>query len=345
MFGFLSAPCSSCSSKEHSVYRAHFCGLCNRLRHDYGLHTRFLVNRDATFLSLLGNGLQESPTTPVSNTCCNPLGKPRLVVQERDAVSYAAAVTICGLKAKLDDEVEDRRAGPTRFALKGLRGLNASSFSKEDDVLRSQGFPLSEVQEALAEQSVIELHASASNSLELEAVSAPTSFTFGKILAHASGQAHGTLEAMGQSLGRLIYTLDAFVDQAKDRRDHQFNPFLLQPVLVEQLPTLFERDLEVISDGVHSLSLSGYRDVLDIILGKNLRNTCFSMLEGPGPVPLEGPRKKQSKKKRRSCCEDCCDGCTWCDVIYCCDCDPDCCDAGCCDAGCCDCDVCCCDCT
>jgi hypothetical protein len=51
MFGFLDYPCTCLSDDARSIYRAHFCGLCNALRHDYGLPARLLTNRDGTFIS------------------------------------------------------------------------------------------------------------------------------------------------------------------------------------------------------------------------------------------------------------------------------------------------------
>ncbi|MDA3873730.1 MAG: hypothetical protein PF795_07190 [Kiritimatiellae bacterium] len=73
MFGFLHATCSGCSSREHSVYRAHF----------------------------------------------------------------------CGLRAKLDDEVADRRLGPSGFAFRGFRGMLARPISQAERTLRQRQFPVS----------------------------------------------------------------------------------------------------------------------------------------------------------------------------------------------------------
>ena len=145
---------------------------------------RFLVNRDAAFLSLLGNALHPRYTAPVSATCCNPFAKPRLVVQEGEAVSFAAAITICGLQAKLDDEVADCRSRITGVSLRGARGILSSQISKAELVLKRQGFPFDEVQGALAEQTDIEKYATQNGKPTLEELSRPSSFSFGKIVAH-----------------------------------------------------------------------------------------------------------------------------------------------------------------
>ena len=344
MFGFLNAPCSGCNNREHSVYRAHFCGLCNRLRKDYGLPMRFLVNRDATFLSLLGNALDPAPAPPVNTTCCNPLGKPRLVVQDGAAVSYAAAITMCGLKAKLDDEVADRRFSPTRFALRSMRGVLARPVSKAGVHLYQTGFPVDAVREALAGQSLIEQQASRCGNPDLAALSQPSAFTFGKIVAHTADHARDSLEQIGQSLGRLIYTLDAWVDQKQDARTRQFNPFLLQPRLIHTLPGIMDRELHAITAAMRNLPLTSHREVLDVILGRNLQRTCAFLLENraAGQAPSSGSQRYKNQSEQHNTSNCCSVGTCWdvCDLIYCCDClgsgNVDCCgDCGC-DA-CCDC--------
>jgi len=345
MFGFLNAPCSGCNSREHSVYRAHFCGLCNRLRQDYGLPMRFLVNRDATFLSLLGTALAPAPAPPVTAMCCNPMGKPRLVVQDGAAVTYAAAVTMCGLQAKLDDELTDRRRGPTRFALRGIRGSVSRSVSKAEAHLSQSGFPVDDVREILGEQSRIEQWATGCGNPDLEALSRPSAFAFGKIVAHTGERSRDSLERIGQSLGRLVYTLDAWVDRKRDERTRQFNPFLLQPRLIHSVPDLVGREQHAITAELRDLPLLSHREVLDVILGRNLQRTCALLLEGNAPAQKDSNKRKSKNTTRQNHASNCCDGGNCCDAwdcIFCCDfLSPssfDCCgDCGCgCDA-CCDC--------
>ncbi len=328
MFGFLSAPCSTCHRKEHSVYRAHFCGLCNRLRQDYGLPARFLVNRDATFLSLLGSGLTPHPDAPVSNTCCNPLAKPRELYQDGRSVSFAAAVTVCGLNTKLHDEIDDRQPGCSRMALRGAKGLLQSPFRKAQEVLKEQNFPVAAVQEHLAEQTEREQEARSSGHPDLEALSQPTATSFGQILGHCAEQARDSLEQIGRSLGRIIYSLDAYQDRSLDRQRQQFNPFLLEPALAQELPARLDRDLQFIQQGFERLPLYRHQDLLGQILGSRLRHTCAMSVDEKA---LQEANKRKKKERYHE---------NW----HCCDCCGDCCIAGC-DPGDCDCDGGCCDCT
>ena len=319
MFGFLTAPCSGCSSKEHSVYRAHFCGLCNRLRRDYGLPARFLVNRDATFLSLLGDAMAETGREPASATCCNPLGKPRLVYQEGPAVEYAADVTLCGLHAKLDDEAADARSRPRAWAMQGLRGALSRPVRRAVARLDQRGFPIDEVQGRLAEQGAVEHAIAQSGRVELAPLSAPTAFSFGHIVAYAGHQAQGALNQIGQSLGRMIYTLDAVVDRKQDERRGQFNPFLLQPSLLAGVPHAMVQEQHAIAEALEDVPLQRHRELIGLILGRNLARTCDIMLGSRPPDlhPRATWRKRQDSDPRQGpswlCCSDCCTVGTFCD--------------------------------
>jgi len=299
---------------------------------------RFLVNRDATFLSLLGNGLAQTPSSAVTTTCCNPFGKPRQVVQDGDAVSYAAAVTMCGLQAKLEDEITDRGRRPSRYALQGLQDILTRPISKAQHELRQAGFPVEEVKEALHEQPRLEQEARDSGIPQMEALSRPSAFTFGKIVRHTGQQAQDSLEAIGQGLGSLIYSLDAFMDRKRDARSGQFNPFLLQPSLAQALPESIDDQLNQITVKFASLPLTNHREVLEAILGRNLQRTCMSVMNEtpPGVHPPSGKKKKKKRQSDSACCE-----CV--DCFYCCDCNSGdvCCDG---DLNCCDCDGGCCDC-
>lgn len=334
MFGFLHSPCSGCRSREHSVYRAHFCGLCNRLRMDYGLPMRFLVNRDATFLSILGNGLKEVPESPVQATCCNPLGRRRWVVQDGDAVRYAAAVTICGLKAKLADELTDRRRSPARFALRGVNGALNTTAARAEKHLCEREFPVREVLQALGRQDALEREATREGKIDLKLLSGPTSFAFGHILAHTAGRGREPLEQIGRSLGRLIYIMDAWMDRARDAQSRQFNPFLLEPRLVHTAPETVNGALVTITTAMESLHFPAYREVLELILGANLRRTCASLL-GSDPETGEASAATRRRDHRQSTGGQ---TCTW----------SDCCDVFCCPdclCACSDGDLCCCDCS
>jgi hypothetical protein len=343
MFGFLPGP-ALCCAKAAACYRAHFCGLCNVLRHDYGLWARGLINRDSTFLALLGASLgPEMPaTTPA--TCCNPWAAPRDLFQSGATVRYAGAVTLCGLTAKLDDDAEDE-SGPRRWlAVVGRRALDEST-AKAVGLLHSLDFPVGGVMRSLREDST-----QGGAALTLEEAARPTCHAYGEIVAHP-GRLAGleasmvkALRDIGAHLGFLIYAQDAWEDWEQDRRRGRFNPLHSFPKLEERRAALLPpvtQALASLRSSFGTLTLHRNRDLLSSMLVEGSEDSVQRLFH---IKKVKGEHDDERRKKRR-CCENCDVGCDCCPVRACrspskggggevCDCNP--CDGDGCD--CCGCD-------
>jgi hypothetical protein len=327
MFGFLPGPCGCFSRQDRSLYRSHFCGLCNALRSRYGLWARWLVNRDAAFLSLLGSALRPAPPVVSRATCCNPWAKPRELVQCASHVEYAAAVTVCGLAAKLQDDAQDER-GPRRWISKlGARAVRRFA-NRAVGVLKRSGFRVRLVMGALAGQLRRE---SASTPGSMEAVQ-PTRFAYGEIFAHLPSvtgtdpaQA-GALRRLGENLGELIYVTDAWDDFDEDCRKGRFNP--LPQRLAERVKCARAIGLRCVTEirlAVGALHLHHLLPLTRQILLMSMPSALGKRwgVTGPDgrPVSLQ-PRKPSPQKpflESGGNGPNCCDGCDS-------GCDPNCCD-------------------
>lgn len=368
MFGFFPAPCGCFSSDDRSVYRAHFCGLCNSLKKEYGLWARLLVNRDATFLSLLGSSL--CPEAPIVShaTCCNPLGRIRPLVQTAPHVRYAAAVTVCGLVTKLRDDADDEAGWRGRASQTASILLNGAQ-RKAAHHLHETGFPVLEVLDAMSDQTRCE-------SLVTQqpmGAARPTRFAYGEIFAHlpqvtgAAASDAAPLRALGANLGELIYCADAWEDHEEDRRKGRFNPFPADiKERAEMAGEIVDRCLEGIATAFQKLTLRRPSVTQRLLLlsmsastrkkfGMEVRPACLSVnFEAEDNAPLDPARKQKCAKNGRrrwcsrgNCCEgcDCCDFscCDWCEGCHNCSaCDGSCdgchgchgCDCGGCDCSC-----------
>jgi hypothetical protein len=341
MFGFLPAPCGCFSGDERSVYRAHFCGLCNALRHRYGLWSRLLVNRDGAFLSLLGSALCRTAPHVSSATCCNPLGKPRLLVQSAAHVDYAAAVTVCGLAVKLEDDADDEPGLRGRLAAIGHSAMH-SSLSKAVAVLETADFPVGETLEYMRAQKGSE---SAFNSSPSDAAR-QTRLAYANIFAHLPkvtdsdpSQAE-PLRELGGNLGELIYIADAWDDHAADRKRGRFNP--LPDDFNERRDSVMEiseKCISGITTAFGALQLHGImpltRQLLLFTMPVSTRRRFQVSADGKSQAIIDRPLLvhmtpgggKGSKNKRK-----------WWESCDCSDCDPGCCE--CCDCGKCHCHSC-----
>jgi len=347
MFGFVPAPCGCFSREDRSLYKAHFCGLCNVLRRRYGLWSRLLINRDATFLALLGSAISPNAIATAPATCCNPFGRKRDLVSDLPHLQYAAAVTVCGLKAKLDDDSVDESA-PLRLAARGIRSALAGPVRAAKDILHATGFPVAEVESDLASQESCE-HGSPS----LQTAAAPTRRAYGAILAHlpviasAAADQAGPLRTVGGNLGALIYAVDAWEDYAKDRKQGRFNPLPEDAAARRGVMQDFVQNcLAEMLDAFRGLRLFHLQELTGGIVYQNLPARAMGYLNGGESMDLQLKSDKEEKDDKRSrdrhCCEwcdcnpcecgDACEGCTKCHGCDHCGCDHCCCDG--CDCSC-----------
>jgi hypothetical protein len=230
MFGTLPAPCRCQIGDQADLYRGTFCGLCNALASAYGQPARLLVNRDSTFVALLAAA--QAPETPLAalSTRCQPWSRAVPVFETGPAPAFAAAVTLCGLQAKLDDE----RADESGFRAAGSRllcALSRARFGHAGAILSDSGFPVAEVRRRLAGQSRVETDVARGG--DPWAAAQPSAQAFGAILAHTARLTGrdanvAPLAQVGRSLGELVYTLDAYEDLADDLRRGRFNFLAVQ---------------------------------------------------------------------------------------------------------------------
>ena len=322
MFGFLYAPSVKCGSAIHSEYRSLFCGLSCQLHNDYNAVARFLVNRDSTFLALVGASIAGNPCCSTSRTCCNPLTSPRDIVTDDLSLQYSAAVTVSGLATKLQDNIEDESGLKSLLPKIGSK-LIESSTDTAIGTLNSLGFPTLKVQQSLATQSEIE-----ASSPDFIAASQPTATAYGAIFSHLSTLHHSPqyatpLQQLGASLGRLIYWRDAVDDWEDDQKKGRFNPLCHNPP--ETLPSLIQQATSQLLASIQAIPWKRNETMITSIIDHSIQHH----------QDLTQTPKKQKKRniKKNKDNNNCCDHC---DCYDCCDCSS--CKSSCCDFDCCPCD-------
>lgn len=355
MFGFLPGP-GFCCAQSAACYRSHFCGLCNVLREEYGLWSRWLINRDSVLLPLLGGALAEKPLSTTSSTCCNPLGAPRPLHQDDLIVRYAAAVTICGLHAKLEDDSQDEK-GMRQFAAASATRFVDGSVTRALGLLHAIRFPVAEVCSALRAKPA---------SRELREACAGTSYAYGEILAHCGILSHASLASIaalrdaGQELGFLIHAKDAWDDYDSDLRARRFNPLLSIGSKADAWIALssFITDAgDRLRDCVSTLHFRRNADLLRTVLinGVQTRLNEWRASVADDSQTKSGKERKRGVEKRNRWCDNC-DCCIDIDCSCCCrgarggrsggcnkspgDKGGDACDCNPCDGDCCGCDCC-----
>lgn len=110
------------------------------------------------------------------------MSRPQLVFADDLALAYAAAITVCGLQAKLCDNLQD---DPHWLGdLWGLLALlSGGKFAKAQAVLADTGFPVAGVLACLAEQPALE-HAILNDRLDPWCAAEPSAHALG-VISHS----------------------------------------------------------------------------------------------------------------------------------------------------------------
>lgn len=303
-----------------------------------------LVNRDAGFLALLGLSLDPASPKWHAATCCNPFAASFDVVDDHPVVLHAAAVSVCGLKVKLDDDVEDE--GPLRGAVARF-GRIISQPAADRAVARLNGsdFPTDRVVSLMGRQASIEKQSP-------WRADEPTAEAYGEITAHIAtllGPSRlpyeSKLRELGRSLGALVYWKDAWDDREKDLAKGSFNP--LQQVSAEAVHTRVGEVWKSFCESLTSLPVVRHGELLDQVRSATqTRQSMFLGVDVASKMERKGRRKRRESRsslgsKDKTSCWDWCGGCCDCSTCSrggcadsCVDCGPG--DSGCCD--CCPCD-------
>ncbi|MGE4485063.1 MAG: DUF5685 family protein [Oscillospiraceae bacterium] len=216
MFGYVRPLKSELKIREFGQFEAAYCGLCHTLGRKYGVFSRFILNYDLTFLSLLlwrdGSQLQfEKKRCIVS-----PLRK-KCVCCSCHAMNACAAYSVILSYWKLMDSMRDDgffRSFPSRVAAIFLR----SAYRKA-----SADFPDFSLTAAASLSELSELERAGEPSIDRAADK------FAQILAAAAideddADKRRILTQLLYHLGRWIYIVDARNDIAEDIRNRNYNP-------------------------------------------------------------------------------------------------------------------------
>ena len=229
MFGYIRPVKSELLVKEADFYDAVYCGLCRYSGKHLTHVSRYLLNYDFTFLSVLRLSLTGCEVQAKKVRCPYKLRKRPAVVCD-EVFSYTASAFGLFSYYKLEDDLRDEK-GFSCFRKRLLRPLFRRIRRKSRQVSGSI-----EMEDQIR-LPIEELHA-----LEEANCDSPdrAADQFGRILrAVASNGLEGDKKAIaeqcGYHIGRFIYLIDAYDDFVSDAASGSYNPFLAKYGSAEQV--------------------------------------------------------------------------------------------------------------
>jgi len=213
MFGYLVADTERLTEEEYARYRACYCGLCRAIRERHGQAAGLALSYDMTFLVLLLSSLYEPEERAGEGKCMPHPIEPR-AWWRNESTQYAADLNTALAYLKcLDDWEDDGNLGALAEAK-----LLEESFRRTEEAWPRQCEAMRRALDAL--------HELEKNKIE-DADAAADSF--GTLMAEAlvwrEDRWAADLRAVGRSLGRFLYVMDACMDLDEDTRRNRYNPF------------------------------------------------------------------------------------------------------------------------
>lgn len=206
---------------ELTVYKAVYCGLCRQLGRSFGLAARFTLSYDATFLALLGMGVEEETPDIADGRCpFNPLRR-MPVCRENQALAFSADAAILTLYWKLRDDLADEGPGKRLLARAGLLFITGA--------YRRAAARRPELDEAFRRMTREQAEVEARRSSNPDEAAEPTAKALSTVFAALSQEKdqRRVLARLGYLVGRFVYLADALDDLARDEAQGRYNPLLL----------------------------------------------------------------------------------------------------------------------
>ncbi len=233
MFGYVKPFVPNLRVKEYELYKSVYCGLCRSMKKHTGNLSRVTLSYDMTFFALVRTVLAEKDFSIRKRRCAVHPMKTRPMLEDCDALAYAAYVSALLTAHKIDDTILDER-GFKRAAARAVR-----PYARR--LKRKAGRAEYEI------DSVVRGAMEETRRLEREKCPSPD------LLADVFGRMLGTLLAMGLDgrkktiayeiglhTGRFVYMIDAVCDYEEDRKNGSYNPFLYAFEREEEMQTFRE---------------------------------------------------------------------------------------------------------
>lgn len=214
MFGYVMANKPELKVREFERYKGFYCGLCRRLKKNYGRLGQITLTYDMTFLILLLSSLYEPEEMEERRRCIvHPAKRQRMIYNK--ITEYASDMNILLSYYHFRDDWEDEKKFSALCGSKCLAGRVkgiARKYPRQDRSVKEQLAQLAE----LERQGVT----------DPDEISRPFGELMSELFVYEEDAFQDILRRFGFFLGKYIYLLDAFLDLEEDKKKGNFNPFV-----------------------------------------------------------------------------------------------------------------------
>ncbi len=259
MFGYIKPFVPDLRVREHELYRAIYCGLCRSMGRHTGCASRLTLSYDFAFLCAVRLVLEKTKMNVKVSSCALSPWKRRPIMEDNPALSYCAAAAAILTREKVQDDINDSKGlekVKPQLLMPAARGM-AKKALKYDSTL-----PVDLIAEGLSELSRLETEGCPSIDACADCFGKVLSFVFSHGL---EGSDRSIAAALGKSIGRVIYVLDAADDMEKDRKKGNYNPLNIEPISPESLSLAVRLELSRAEAAVNLMDFTGSIELRELI--------------------------------------------------------------------------------
>lgn len=257
MFGYVVVNQPELKIKDYEIYRGFYCGLCQRLKKEFGEWSRLSLNFDMTFLAILLTALYEPDSSKKLKRCMiHPMQKH--VMYDNEYIAYAAEMTIVLTYLKCKDNWVDEHSYTSHI----YQGILKRKYRK---IKNKYPKKLAIIEKALKDIGDLEKQ----KVYDLDALSSLTGAFMAEILCMKDDEWKDELHKMGDYLGRYIYLLDAYDDLEADKKKGCFNPLIEEEKkenFDERMYNILELMIATSCESFEILPIIEYEDILRNVL-------------------------------------------------------------------------------
>lgn len=217
MFGYVIANLEKLTKEEELRYRSCYCGLCEALGGRHGTVSRITLTYDMAFLVLLLSALYEKEDKIETGRCIvHPVRQHKYCRNE--FTDYAADMNVVLAYYKFLDDWNDSR----NIMAMGEAKLFEKKYRR---IERQYPEKCKRIKECLNELSEMEKEGVINPDLPAGCFGR----LLGEIFVREEDEYGAGLRAFGNSLGRVIYIMDACLDLKDDIKKERYNPMTAIP--------------------------------------------------------------------------------------------------------------------
>ena len=216
MFGYININRNQLTEESKEAYQAYYCGLCQKLRNNFGAKGQMLLNYDMTFLIVLLTGLYELESQKQEFTCpMHPTRKQTAWLNE--ATGYAADMNLLLGYHNLEDDWKDDKS----YTKKALAKILEKDYVNVREKYKRQAEAVETYMEKLKA-------AEEDKEQNLDVTAGLTGEMMGEIFDWKRDEWSEELHCLSFYMGKFIYLMDAYEDVEEDIRKGTPNPLKLR---------------------------------------------------------------------------------------------------------------------